>query len=273
MLHELTEQLADLLTEATVKLRIDTKAVDDLVDQEVDETLSFSKKRGGEYTDKQAAADKKHYKAVIKKNMQQRAKELVQAVNRLPVWQGSKLTVEAHPLWSSSSRKRSFWSDDFEPTGDCYVKVYQGGSDRDAPSFAYYDNKMVDDVLDAGDSDFFRDSKVEADYFALVQELRHPGKAKAEGEKKVVLYTARPAKDRDVYMKAKTVPANIFLTTSYREAEGYTVEFGGDRDIWQVAIKKKNLLITLDTPGLKNYQAYAPGGKVPIESIRLFSAA
>src|SRR5690606_9481798 len=90
---------------------------------------------------------------------------------------------------------------------------------------------IIDDVIDAGidEDEFFSSKDEEADYYKLINELRNPGRNKIDGEKVVSLYTARPRQERNLYEGTSTVPSGIFATTSFQEAEGYMLEFGGER--------------------------------------------
>lgn len=269
----LLELVAELrhLTES-VQVGLDMKKVIELMHDELDDLVDYSARKRSEddplrYTHALAEKDKVNYERELQKAMEQHVFAIKRAVGNIPGWRGSKLLIRANPArgWDG---KPSFRGSEGDVTDTADVSVYQA-SPRNAPGFTRFADGTIDDVLEAGDTDFFHHPDLEADYFALVNELRHPGKAKTEGEKTVTLYTARPLKDRHLYDKATHVPANIFLTTSADEAEGYAVDFGGDRDIWRMQIKKKYLVLTLDRPHLKNYQAFAPGGKVPVEKIQL----
>jgi hypothetical protein len=84
----------------------------------------------------------------------------------------------------------------------------------------------------------------------FIKEMQSPGSTKSS--KKLVLYTARPAKDRARYVNAKTVPPGIFLTNSEDHAQGLAEEYGA-RELYKVVIEEKYLLKTLDGR-IKYYQ-------------------
>ena len=86
--------------------------------------------------------------------------------------------------------------------------------------------------------------------------------------KVIVVYTARPNKDRELYIREK-IPNGIFVTTKFSEAEGYALEFG-NRDIFKIWIKKKYLVTTLDA-GYKNYFLMSNEKFIPIEKIELLN--
>jgi len=128
----------------------------------------------------------------------------------------------------------------------------------------------VEDVLEGGDRDFFpvgdSGGQEQADYFALVQEIRSPGSS--DQGKRIVLYTARPTKDRRIYEGAHSVPSNIFLTTDADRAIGLATDLGSseERDVWRVVMNTKYLVKTLDAGRVKDFQVV---GKAPVEKIEL----
>ena len=162
-----------------------------------------------------------------------------------------------------------------EPAGVYSVDL---GTGAYAPSFSLMtaDGKVqeVEDVLEGGDTDFFDDPKTARDYFNLVNEIRKPGSS-ASG-RPITLYTARPTKDRTRYEGARTLPANIFLTSTFEDAEGLATDLGGDerRDVWKVRVTDSSYLVNTLTSGrVRQYQTVdetpisgsellMPGGRV-----------
>jgi len=149
------------------------------------------------------------------------------------------------------------------------VKVGRGS--YGTPSFTLFvtdDGNVteVDDVLEGGDDDFFRSPKGQADYFNLVNEIRHPGSS-SKG-KVVTLYTARPTRDRERYKGARDIPSNIFLASTLDEAEGLASDLGSNevRDVWKVRVDTRHLVKTLDTPRIKHYQTT---DRTPVQSTEL----
>jgi hypothetical protein len=128
----------------------------------------------------------------------------------------------------------------------------------------------VDDVLEAGDEDFFTDARTQQDYFTLVRELKNPGSTQVS--KSLALYTARPSQDRQLYEGAQSIPSNLFLTTSYDRAEGIAIELAGSgtRDIWKVRIEQRYLIETLNTGNVRDYQVVGEE-TVPVKGIRLIT--
>lgn len=74
----------------------------------------------------------------------------------------------------------------------------------------------VEDVIEAGDKDFFADDGVENDYFDIVEGLRGYGKEKAEGH--VTLHRGMSQEEYDAWMRGDTIPKGKFFTSS-RTAE------------------------------------------------------
>lgn len=124
----------------------------------------------------------------------------------------------------------------------------------------------IEDVLEGGDEDFFRDGEVQSNYFSLIEGLKNPNGKKS---KTITLYTARPKKDRSLYLNAKTVPVNIFLVNDFDHALGLSKDLStNDRDIWKIRINTKYLTQTLDGR-IKYYQVTKNNS--PIESIELIT--
>ena len=117
----------------------------------------------------------------------------------------------------------------------------------------------VDDVLEGGDTDFFEDPAASADYFALVQELRQPGSS-ARG-KDIVLWTARPVKDRLRYSTSTVLPSGVFLTSDPARAEGLSRDLGsGTRDLWRAVVNTRYLVRTLKSGRVEDWQVIAKDG-------------
>jgi hypothetical protein len=164
-----------------------------------------------------------------------------------------------------------------EDSWDKPPRTYQVflGKSSYAPSFTLFlkDDGSVDsveDILEGGDDDFFKDPKQQYDYFNLVNEIRKPGST-SKG-KILRLYTARPIKDRSRYESATTVPINIFMASTFEEAHGLATDLGGSeqRDVWKVSIDSRYLVQTLEG-SVKHYQTVGEGRQVPVKSIELVS--
>jgi hypothetical protein len=213
------------------------------------------------YPWKDARIDVAGFVRETKRNMEAVARTVAAAVGRVEGWGGSRLVVR--PMYGYYTRSGF---EEFKPMdgGATDAKVdFLGG--RNAPGFTLFSDGTVDDVLDAGDRDFFTDPAVEVDYFALVGELRSPGSTARAG-KVLTLYTARPRKDRATYDGAKKVPSGIFLTTGEDRAYRLGLDLGGDRDVYRVRIDSRFLVQTLDAGGVREYQAVGRG-EVPVVAI------
>jgi len=193
-----------------------------------------------------------------------------QAVSNIS-WNGSPIVVEVGMPPQENFGRPSY----LMPVEDAYVIVGGPSTWRTSAGFTIFMNngqiEEIDDVLEAGDEDFFTDPKIQQDYFNLVRELRHPGSG--QSQKTMTLYTARPVQDRAVYEGAQAIPSNIFMTTSYDRAEGIGMDLGGssgNRDIWKVRIEQKYLIETLNTGQVRDYQVVGDG-MVPIRGIQLIS--
>jgi hypothetical protein len=193
-----------------------------------------------------------------------------QAISNIS-WNGSPVVVEV----DMPPEERYGGPNYLIPAEDASI-IVGGNSGWGGPSsFTLFMNDgqpaEIDDILEAGDGDFFTDPKIEQDYFNLAKELKYPGSGK--NQKTVTLYTARPVEDRSTYENAQAVPSNLFMTTSYDRAEGIGMDLGGSsgvRDIWKVRIEQKYLMETLNTGTLRDYQVIGDG-MVPVKGIQLIS--
>lgn len=195
-------------------------------------------------------------------NMNQIAALLSSSIEKIPQWNGSPIKISALPLDRDN---------EIDPEDSAIIEVIGGSGWGGEASFSFFKTENgfeIDDVLEAGDTDFFENGNTQSDYFNLIRALRNP--SSFSKPKILTLYTARPRKDRNLYLGTKQVPSNIFLTSSLSFAEGFAVEYGEDRDIWKIRIKDTYLTITMDSPGQKQYQV--TGGEfVPVESMELLS--
>jgi hypothetical protein len=200
-------------------------------------------------------------KAVSKTEAQAKnvVQQLTAAAGRSPDYE--TWPVEVHPYFDKER-------EGLVP-GTYEVKVGRGSFN--SPSFTLFvseDGKIteVEDVLEGGDTDFFRTPKGQSDYFNLVNELRNPGSS-SKG-KVITLYTARPIRDRDRYEGARDIPANIFLATPLDEAEGIAADLGSNevRDVWKVRVDTRHLVKTLESGRVRHYQTT---DRTPVQSMEL----
>lgn len=216
------------------------------------------------YTEQEAMGDMQSIIQSTKQNMQTIAGVVASAIERIQGWNGTQVTVLAHPASKD---------DYLDPSQSASIEF--GPLQDMSPSFTFFqlEGKIeIDDVLEGGDTDFFTDNAVQADYFNLVKELKNPG-ASSKGGKFVTLYTARPIKDRQMYLDAQQIPSNLFMTTNFASAEGIARDLAGSetlRDVWRVIIDTRYLVETLNMPGEKQYQVIG-NGMVPVRSMTLIS--
>lgn len=185
--------------------------------------------------------------AGTQKEMEKVRQLITGAISRI-AWKGSHVHIEAQPAEDEQGIL-------IEPNDSAYITIGRG---EFAPSFSLFniDDKMIiDDVIEADETDFFPNSEIKSDYFGLINELRNPGST-TKG-RILTLYTARPKKDRQQLLSSTTLPVNIFLTNDFSHAEGLSIEYGQERDIWKIRIDSKYLTQTLDGP-VKYYQVTVP---------------
>ena len=111
----------------------------------------------------------------------------------------------------------------------------------------------------------------QSQYQNLVMELKKPGSTSRAKKVTLVLWTARPTKDRDRYEGARDIPSNIFLSSSSQDAWGLAHDLGGNevRDLWRVEIDASNVIQTLDTGRIRQYQTTGMG-RVPVKRTELY---
>ncbi len=246
-----------VILEGIGKLNIDMSKADRVIEDKIRDLAEYTLSRGRELdwdVDKEIDSYKR---TAIKK-----AWKMASSVSRMAAKAGVESSVTFYPMILKDGNS-SFL--------DVYAVevVVHGGAkpSHSTPSFTYFGPREVDDVLDFGDRDFFKNDEDAADYFKLVQAIRDPSSVKKSG-KAVTVYTARPVKDRRIYDNAKGVPTGIFVTTSADRAEGFGRELGGTegRDLWKIKISDKNLVRTLKTGRVSDYQVVGKG-KVPVLDI------
>ena len=182
----------------------------------------------------------------------EKIKDLVNKALQNIKWNGTSITVKA--VYEKGNNEI------LKPATTSEIVL---GASEFNPSFTlfYHEDKVeIDDVLEGGDEDFFKDQNTQVDYFNLVNKLRNPGSK----EKILTLYTARPKKDRDQFLHSNIIPLNIFLTNNYDHAEGLGDDLGGNRDVWKVRISNKYLTQTLQGD-IKYYQVTVPNAKAELQ--------
>lgn len=183
-------------------------------------------------------------------NMEEIKSIISQAISRINQWNGSAIVIEATEHYEMNNTVS------FDAFVNALIHVGTAGFEG-IPSFTFFRHEskiVIDDVLEGGDEDFFKDSKTQSDYFNLIQELRNPGQS-GKG-KLITLYTARPKTDREQILSSNRFPVNIFMVNNLNHAEGLAIDLAGSgekRDIWKVRIDSKYLNQTLDGP-IKYYQ-------------------
>jgi hypothetical protein len=182
------------------------------------------------------------------------------AIRRVQAWQpGTEVVIEP--------------GTDIQNIGDSGMETFRVVVGKHGADFTVFTSKgkvdEIDDVLEAGDTDFFHDPIEQVQYFDLVRELKSPGSTQ-RGGKMLTLWTARPVKDRQRYEKARTVPTNIFLTTDPDRAVGLSRDLGGGRarDVWKVVIDSRYLVQTLKAGHVRDYQVVGKGD-VPVKKLVL----
>jgi len=253
--------------QSTVTLELDDFE-DEVEGYMYDSFFRAKERRPEEYDAKDWRKDKGYsdwHKMVVgptRKSMAKIASGVARIIKGLDL-DGIRATVKPWPR----STMYSSGGDYGTPTDMATVYIHRGGKrGRTSPSFTYFGPREIDDVLDAGDGDFFNDPEVEHAYFQVVSELRSPGSTRKR--KPVKVYTSRPKKDRKIYDNAKEVPSGIFVTNDPDRAYGFGRDLGSKdgRDLYRIVVDSNRLVQTLKSGRIRDYQIVGKG-KVPIREI------
>lgn len=247
---KLREWLYTLDSNTSISLRDVNRQIFTYVD-----TLSTSAgiEKEKEHLTQKAAAAKNETKTI----MEGLKEKIQQAIGLIENWNSSAILVRPY---ISRDEFNSLSLD-----ASTSAEIILGHSGQIGFTLFLHDGKLeIDDILEGGDEDFFKDSNEQSDYFNLIEKLKNP----TSKQKVITLYTARPRKDREMYLNKKQVPVNIFLTNDYDHAEGLGSDLssGEKRDIWKVRINTKYLTQTLDGR-IKYYQVTT--NNAPVESMEL----
>jgi hypothetical protein len=227
------------------------------------ETLTSDKPKSREEIAREFEQDAQRLLGQITESLNLIKRQIDTAIGHIPTWTAEHVVVSP-----------SFYSENaFTEHPTIHVAL---GAGSDAPNFTIFTDETgklseIEDVLEGGDTDYFRDPDIQADYFNLINELRHPGST--QQGRNLTLWTARPRADRAKYEHASTVPPNIFLTSKADTAQGLASDLGGSegtRDVWRVVINSKYLVTTRDGgPGNRDFQTVGKG-PIPVERLELF---
>ncbi len=195
-------------------------------------------------------------------NMERLKQTISDAINRIPNWNNSLITMEARPTENEHGVMLA-------PSED--ATVFFGNDTENSPLFTLFvnDGKLViDDVFEMDDFEDFGGPTIASDYFNLVNEIRNPGAS--QKTKILTLYTARPIKDREYYLQNQTLHKGTFLTSSYGESRNIGMEIPGEdkiRDVWKVRINSRDVIIHYDGGSSKHYQVISD--RPEVTSMRL----
>lgn len=243
----------------SISIKIYTSDYEEYMNEEFEELKRYNEIKKTPWSDEEYQDTKKELTTIIS----QTRKNLIEFYNKISIL-SSKLLEN----WSESTIiiKPIIPSDKefiFTPVNDFTVIVFNG---VDGADFTVFDGgRLIDDILDVGDTDFFQNQNLESDYFLLVNFLLNPNYE--EKSRIITLYTARPKRDKDIYLKTSKIPVGIFLTTNINDVEGIANDMQ-DRDIYKIKIDSKFLTKTLQRNNLMHFQSFNPNSRfVPIEDI------
>jgi|GEM_PF-4368355 len=259
ILRRLTDELGFVLLESSGRVIIDMDKYEEALKDEMQDLYDWAVRRNGK-ADFDPDKEARTLFPKSMKNMHKLGSGLGRILSKLDLDVG----IQIYPDYSKDNM--------FEPVKHAYVKLFKGSKPgRGAPGFSYFGPREVDDVLEAGDADFFHDEELEIAYFKLVNEIRNPGSANKSG-KPTKVFTARPKKDRGIYDGTKNVPSGIFVTNNADRAQGFGSDLGSTegRDLWKIVVDSKYLVQTLKAGRVRDYQIVGQG-KVPIKSIERLS--
>ena len=155
---------------ASVSVKIDLGKAPQVIADYFDDLASWSREHSGGYNEEEATKDTKRILTDLEKAVKELAEHLHAAAHRVPNWFGSTILVRPlidkdNPVYDQGGEVHDFLN------GDVYVD--KGSVSNHSPGFSLFlhgSTAHVDDVLDAGDTDFFHHPEVASDYFGLVNE-------------------------------------------------------------------------------------------------------
>jgi hypothetical protein len=179
------------------------------------------------------------------------AHDIEQALSR--VERVSTVPVFVEAMFSESASENHFYNG---------ALIYVGDA-----SFTYFGQTHIGDILE--DTQDFDSMEEMTDYQNLIKEIQKPGSSKTG--KTLTLYTARPIKDRQMYLHHKTLYPGIFLSNDEDHVYGLANDLGSreTRDVWEVRVNSRHLMQTL-TGGVQYYQVVG-SNPVPVVSMSLIS--
>jgi hypothetical protein len=222
-----------------------------------------------DYLDQIDTTTKMDYEAEIKKNLLETIRLAQEAVEYI---QKATQRVDG---WDSSYKPRLVIAP-LDKNHMGYIvthATFYMGDHWNSPNFLiWYDGQGhiqgMDDILDGNDFDFFKgDLTLEKNYFDLIKEIENPGSS--QKGKDLVLYTARPIKDRALLDNATKVPPYLFLANKLDHVEGLAYDLGYKeyRDIYKIVINSK-YLVEQNLGAVKYYQIIN-NGWVPVKKMEL----
>lgn len=204
------------------------------------------------YSEEDVQKDFIKIKEKLENNFNKLKVTILDAVSRISTWNNSNIKIVPNISDDDISIDEK---DEYSIAAQIEL-ININNKDNINPYFTIFvDNGKIniEDKLELGDEDFFSNNDVSSDYFSLIQELEIPGSS-SKDKKKITLYTARPANDREMLLSTEKLPAGIFLTKSLSFAESFGLEYGQDRDVWKVTLNSKDLVQTLSGSGQEQYQ-------------------
>jgi len=269
MLVELADAVGAYLTESWQKtVTLDMERYDYELRSKLDGLYAWARDR---HPEDEPTWDPKKEATRMEADTRKKMAKVASMIARVIAKTGIDVRATIQPMWHEEKDWRSGVREMANPfnaptTAHIYFHKTPNKKPRD-PSLTWFGPREIDDVLDAGDREFFTDPEMEAVYFKVVNELRNPGSINKAG-KPTRVYTARPKKDRAIYDGAKSVPSGIFVTNDPDRAEGFGSDFGNTegRDLWRIVVDSKYLVQTLKAGRVRDYQIVGHG-KVPIKSI------
>jgi len=177
----------------------------------------------------------------VNKENQRAVNTIESAIRNIGNWNGTPVRIAMN--WSDPSDSMGgFWDTLMDPYSETKIShsVYVGSAD-----FTLFFDGTIDDILEIGieeyEPDFFTSNEQKKDYYNLINSLQNKG----EEDKKIVLYTGRPVKDREQLTELaqqKKWPRGIWLTDDINLAYSFGADYGEARDVWRVSVMSSNTM-------------------------------
>ena len=215
----------------------------------------------------------KQYLEALKNNENDSKRKMLEKINNFLrlVQERVEAAINLIDPWFNTPIQISIYTDDIRTQYDFEKAELRAtitlGNDDD---FEFYvDHNLqaeLNEIYEASlEEDDIKDPKKISDFYNLFKKFTNPTPT---APKALILYTARPIKDRAVYSTTTEIPNYIWLTNKQHLALALASDFGGERDVYRIKILDKYVVKRLDDGTEKHFQVITNHSMAPILGIQ-----